>query len=269
VDLERLDDTIRVFHAPGWGSDRILHFVTTRIGGVSRPPFDSLNVAAHVGDDPGAVDTNRRRLCAALGIAPAQLCTAEQVHGAIATIVTGPGSPGGGFRDPVPATDALGTTVPGLCLLVSVADCVPVLVADPAGHAIGVAHAGWQGTVAGVAGNLVRLLAGSLGRGPEALVALVGPSIGPADYAVGLEVATRFRERWAGDASRWLMTAEDGSTHLDLWRANADQLLRAGLRPDAVHVAGLSTFADRRHWFSHRRDGAPTGRMGAGLLIRP
>jgi polyphenol oxidase len=157
----------------------------------------------------------------------------------------------------------------GKLLTVRVADCVPVLLADPATRAVAAVHAGWRGTSARIAAGAVTALVDLFGARPGALVAAVGPSIGPCCYRVGSEVAEAFRADGASDAdcARWFTAAAD--LRLDLWRANRDQLLAAGVPADAVHVAGLCTACHPDLFHSYRRDGARAGRQVGFIRARP
>ena len=233
---------------------------TTRAGGVSAPPYDSLNLGLHVGDDPAAVVENRRRAAAALGATLDDLAVAEQVHGdRVATV--GAGERGRGARsvaDAIPATDALICAEPGVVVAIMVADCVPVAVVDPQAGALGVAHAGWGGTVAHVAGRTVAALADRLGAEPARMHAVLGPSIGPDSYEVGEDVADRAAAAFP-DVEVVRPGARPGKYLLDLWAANAADLAAAGVPAANVTVVGADTLADDR-FFSHRRS-APTGRF--------
>lgn len=167
-----------------------------------------------------------------------------------------------------PEADAVVSNEPGLVLAVVVADCVPILIADPVSGMAGAVHAGWRGTAAGIACEAVRAM-GALGADSQNLVAAIGPSIGPGDYEVGENVATALVE--AGhprdEVARWIRR-DDGRLWLDLWMANRDQLVAAGVPPAAITTAGLSTFAHPSVFESFRRDKDAAGRM-AGLIVVP
>lgn len=243
----------------------VRHAVTTRAGGASGGPFASLNLGLHVGDDPEAVMANRARLAAALGLGLGDLVFAAQPHGG-AVAVVGRADRGRGARDPATAVagvDALVTADPGVGLVALVADCVPILLADPVRGTIGVVHAGWRGLAAGAPGNAVAAMAG-LGCDPGRLRAAIGPCIGPADYAVGDEVAAALRTRFGGAADAWIARSRDGRPALDLAAAARDQLVAAGLAPDHVEASGISTSRDER-LYSHRASGGRTGRFAAAI----
>ena len=163
--------------------------VTARDGGVSSGPYATLNLSLSVGDDPAHVLENRRRLAAALGANSADFVFARQVHGAGVRIV-GPDDRGSGaftLDDAVPDTDALVTTSPDVVLAILTADCVPIVLHDPAVGVLACVHAGWRGTVARVSAAAVAAMQ-SLGSRPSDIIAGVGPAVAPARYQVGPDV---------------------------------------------------------------------------------
>jgi polyphenol oxidase len=220
---------------------------STRVGGVSEPPFDGLNLGALTDDEPGSVAENRRRLAAALGFPPGRVAIGHQVHGAELARHGGPQEPSP-FAEPggeIPEVDGHLTALPDLALLVFVADCVPIALSGPGGVAM--LHCGWRGLAAGI-----------VARGAEAVRATdaaIGPSIGPCCYEVGGEVLDAF----AG------LDGIASGRMLDLPEA-ARQLLRdAGV--ERVQSANHCTSCERELFFSHRRDAGRTGRQ-AGLVWR-
>jgi hypothetical protein len=193
------------------------------------------------------------QLAEAGGVSIDQVVRLHQVHDAGVHVPT--------MRDGLvrPEADAAISRDPYFLLTVQVADCVPLLIADPRSGAVGVAHAGWRGTAAGVARAALNRLASLVPL--DSLAAAIGPSIGPCCYRVGAELIDSFRQAgWAAEAARWFERRGDG-WYLDLWRANAEQLTQHGVHPDAVHVCGLCTACHPDWFFSYRRDGARTGRM--------
>jgi polyphenol oxidase len=234
---------------PGWR----LAF-GTRLGGVSASPYESLNIGLSVGDDPAAVLENRGRYLAAQGLALDDLVVPGQVHG-MAVRLVGDDERGRGARSRetvVDDTDALLTQTPGLPLMISFADCVPVFLAaelDGGGTALALAHAGWRGMLGGVVTEAAAALR-QLGR---LTAAVVGPSIGPCCFAVGDDVGSALEARFPGV---W----RDG--RVDLWACAAQDLASAGLPPEALANPRLCTSCDRR-FFSHRRDHGLTGRQAA------
>lgn len=218
---------------------------TTRTGGVSRPPYDSLNLGTHVGDDPAAVAANRRTVARAVGVRA--LVVATQVHGCDVVHVTGP------WDGEVPEADALVTTSPGLALGVLVADCTPVLLAAPDQGVIGVAHAGRQGMAAGVVLALVEAMRQLGARG---LVARLGPSVCPRCY----EVPAALREQVAARVPVAASVTRHGTPALDVAAGVLEQL--APHCTDLLQRPGCTS--ERPDLYSYRRDGT-TGRA-AGLV---
>ncbi|RIL09955.1 peptidoglycan editing factor PgeF [bacterium] len=276
MPLVTLAAGIEVYRFASLDADpRLVHFVSTRGGGVSRPPFAGLNLGDGVGDDPAAVATNRARLTSALGVAASRLVTCRQVHGSAVHVVPAVGRSGAadaaasaGASSDIPTADALVTAAAGVCLAVLVADCVPIVLFDPRTPAVGVAHAGWRGTVAGVAAQTVGAMTAAFGTRPGDLVAGIGPSIGPADYVVGPEVAAAFRRAFPRDARDVVRDADGDRCRVDLWQANVRQLEAAGVAPDRIAVAGISTAASTDRFFSHRAEAGRTGRFAAGAMLR-
>lgn len=197
---------------------------------------------------------------------PNRLMRVRQVHGNSVRVI-GRGHAGQGASNERPDADALVSNEPGLVLAVMVADCVPILVADPGGAAAAI-HAGWRGTCARVASTAIEAMVRTFGTRPEKLVAAIGPSIGPDDYEVGNAVADAFLA--AGhtrpDVERWFWQSTP-KPHLDLWTANRDQLIAAGLRPDRIFTARLSTFRHPAVFDSYRAEGERAGRMGALICV--
>ncbi len=232
---------------PDWPvPGRVRAAVTTRAGGVSDGPFASLNLAAHVGDDPAAVSRNRALLRAGLGL-PAEPAWLEQVHGSEVARLrdAGPRAP----------ADAAVATAPGQVCVVMVADCLPVLLAAEDGSAVGVAHAGWRGLAAGV----VETTIAALPAPASALVAWLGPCIGQDAFEVGDEVREAFLAR-APAAGRHFRANPRGRWQADLAGLARDRLAAAGV--SRIHGGGACTCADPRRFFSFRRDGT-TGRLAA------
>jgi polyphenol oxidase len=223
------------------------HGFTTRLGGVSPAPWDSLNLGGAVGDDPGRVAENWRRLEAASGLAFARV---RQVHGA-RVLRADAGTA------PLEEADAVLTSAPGVAACVSVADCVPVLLADPDSGAVAAVHAGWRGTIAGIGAEAVRALCQAAGAEPRRVLAAIGPSIGPCCYEVSADLAARFR------AEVGPVATSGTAPRLDLWEANRLVLIGAGLAPERIEVLGRCTSCERELFFSHRRDAGRTGRQMA------
>jgi YfiH family protein len=236
--------------APGILAARILgdhrHGFTTREGGASRGAFSTLNLSATVGDDPARVLENWERLRAATGLDFARV---RQVHGCrVVEAATG--------TDPVEEADAIATSTPGVAACVSVADCVPVLLADPRSGAVAAVHAGWRGTIEGAAAAGVKALVDRHGAQPSEMLAAIGPGIGPCCFEVSRDLAARFRD----EVGPVTATSRDQGSRVDLWRANELLLRRAGLVRRRIETLGRCTSCEERTFFSHRRDRGVTGR---------
>jgi polyphenol oxidase len=241
---------------PEWQVDaRIGALMTTRAGGVSVPPFDSLNLGRSAGDDRASVDENRRRFEAALGVPTRYL---SQVHGARVVRLT--------HADRTPCeADAAIAIEPGLACTVMVADCLPVLFAAPEVRGVGAAHAGWRGLAGGVLEATVTALCEAAGCEPADLSVWLGPCIGPRQFEVGADVLDAFG---AAGASHFVPRPRpDGSPH---WLAHMPNLARDRLQAAGVtQVSGGTwcTVEDPLRFFSFRRDRI-TGRMAAAVFIR-
>ncbi|MGZ3442862.1 MAG: peptidoglycan editing factor PgeF [Polyangia bacterium] len=228
---------------------RVRHGFSTRRGGVSTGRYATLNVGGKWGDDPVHVAHNRRRLAAAAGFEWARLYTAKQVHGArVALVVEGT------LPERVAETEAdvVVTAQPGAVVGVYTADCVPILLADDEGR-VAAAHAGWRGTVAGVANAAVEALV-SIGARRERLRAALGPSICAHCFEVGEEVAAEF-DKLSPSA---VIRHDDGTKpHVDLSEANRLVLAAAGVQE--IDAAPPCTMCEPERFFSFRRDGAGIG----------
>jgi YfiH family protein len=240
--------------------DGLRAVVTTRTGGVSAAPYDSLNLGDHVGDDPAAVLANRRLVADALGVEA--LTVADQQHGAGVAVVDASNAGRGmtGVTDAeaaFPATDALVTDVPGVALGILVADCAPVLFWDPVHRAIGAAHCGRPGALAGVLARTVETMTAEFGSRPDQMLAGIGPCIGFASYEVGAAEAAPF------DTALTRPT-RPGHALVDLPGAVRRQL--AGLGIGGGHAMGIDTRTTTHTFFSDRA-ARPCGRFMAIAMI--
>lgn len=239
--------------------------VSTRHGGVSPDPWRSLNFSVLRGDDPQRVAANRRLLAAATGVQADNFVVCRQIHGT--GIAKVDWNDAGSLQD---NCDGLVTDARGLPLFLVFADCVPVLLFDPQHEALGVCHAGWRGTVNGAATAALWAMQAAYNSDPAAIVACIGPSIGPASYAVGEEVIALAHAKLP-DAER-LFTYPDGpggQAHFDLWEANRSQLIAAGVPPSAIEVARIDTATNTQDFFSHRAERGRCGLFGMLAWIEP
>jgi polyphenol oxidase len=224
---------------------RVHAIVTTRVGGVSAGPYDSMNLATHVGDDPAAVVANRQRLAGALGL-PREPTWLEQVHGNAACVLP---------LATLHRADAAVTFSADEVCAVLVADCLPVFLASRAGDRVALAHAGWRG----LAGGVIESTIAALECDARELVAWLGPSIGPQSFEVGDEVRAAFLARDEG-AGHCFSSGAPGRWLADLPELARRRLSDAGVAE--VTGCGLCTYADAGRFYSFRRDGV-TGRMAA------
>ena len=215
---------------------------------------------------------------ATIGVEPRDLLRLNQVHGRQAVVIrrddpaardrliAAASEDGGAGR---PEADILVSDDPAVALAIQVADCAPLLMADRRSGAVAGVHAGWRGTVARAATAAVEVLRTEFGTTPEDLVVAHGPSIGACCYEVGPDLIAAFEAGgFRAEIDRWFSREESGALRLDLWAANRDQLVAAGVRPDDIHQSGLCT-ASHPQWFaSYRRDGSGTGRIAAVIRTR-
>ena len=239
--------------------------VTTRVGGVSAPPYDTLNLALHVGDQAEHVAVNRTRAAAAFGVGLGDMVFARQVHGAkVASVGTGDRGRGTAREDDaVPGADVLVTTQSDVTLVIMVADCVPLALVDSDAGVLGVVHAGWRGTAAGVVAAALAAM-DAHGARRERVRAFLGPAVPPDRYQVDDEVRDRLAGAVAGELDPGVAT-RDGPGHwrVDLVAANRQHLLRSGVPRPHITACGATT-ADEP-FFSDRAQ-RPCGRFA--LLAR-
>jgi purine-nucleoside/S-methyl-5'-thioadenosine phosphorylase / adenosine deaminase len=239
-------------------------FVTARSGGVSTRAYESLNVSFAVGDEPGAVLENRRRVARAIGADLGDFVFSRQVHGAEVRIVTGADRGSGAFAldEGVPEADALVTADPAVVLAILTADCVPIVLFDPVAHVLACVHSGWRGTVARVSAAALDAMR-ALGASPENVIAALGPAISP--YQVGADVADAVQRGLGAAAAEVISPDGTGKWLMDLWGANRTVLREAGLADGNVHVTTYVTGDGR--FFSDRAV-RPCGRLALVARLR-
>jgi purine-nucleoside/S-methyl-5'-thioadenosine phosphorylase / adenosine deaminase len=237
-------------------------FVTGRGGGVSVGAYESLNLSFAVGDDPGAVLENRRRVAAAVGANLGEFVFTRQMHGAGVRVVTADDRGSGAFvlDESVPEADALVTADPSVVLAILAADCVPIVLYDPVAHVLGCVHSGWRGTVARVSEAALAAMS-SLGATQENVVAGVGPAISPERYQVGADVADAVERGLGAAAAEVIRPDGTGKWLLDLWAANRIVLREAGLADEHINVAAIPTGAAGNNLFFSDREVRPCGRL--------
>ena len=231
----------------------VRHGFSTRLGGVSRGDCASMNTSFHRGDDPQAVEENRRNMV-----------YAQQTHTTHVAVVT--------ERDRgriLNETDGMITDVPGVCLVTFYADCVPLYFVDPVRRVIGLSHSGWRGTVNKMANVTVEKMKREFHSDPADIIAAIGPSICRDCYEVGEDVISQFREHYP--RKYWdqiFFQKKDGKYQLDLWKANEYNLMDSGIRPEHMAITNVCTCCNPAILFSHRFTGGKRGNLSAFLALK-
>lgn len=267
-----LDAEIEVGQFPLFGRfPELSHFVTLRGAVVPGDPFSTFNLGRHSGEELSRVMSNRDHLCHALSLPASSLVQPRQVHGNEVL----PLLPDFFSRTVEEQTeylsqaDGLITALPGVCVAVSTADCVPLLFYDPIRRVVGASHAGWRGTVGHIARKTVEAMQHIYGCDPRDVYAAIGPSIARSAFQVGDEVVEAFREAYPCEMSIVSSCRDDaGRYHVDLWAANRADLLSAGLVDDHIALAGICTYDRNDLFFSSRRAcGKNFGRFLSGIFL--
>lgn len=274
-------------------TDVVKHLFTTRLGGISRDIFGTMNLSFHRGDDEKCVLENYRRIGRVLGIRPEDMVLSQQTHTTNIRIVTDEDA-GKGITRPMDYKDIDGliTNAEGLALVTSYADCVPLYFVDPVKRVIGLAHSGWRGTIGRMGAHMVTRMSEEFECDPKDIRAAIGPSICQDCYEVSEDVAERFLHVFAEDISddekiqynsgesgyiggttgkyHHIVEpgAEKGKYQLDLWRANLMVLRSAGIDPDHIAVTDICTCHNPEYLFSHRASKGRRGNLCAFLMIK-
>ena len=249
---------------PLW--QKVPHGFSTRLGGVSPAPWDSLNLGATRGDDAGNVAENFRRFRAAIGAPGGALVQNHQVHGTLVRSVT---DEDGERPESAPTVDADGlvTDEPGVTLTVFSADCLPILFYDPVRQCIAAVHAGWRGTAAGIAASAVEAMTGRYGCRPEDILAAIGPGISVCCFETTGDVPAALRAHLGQKAERCITDHQNGKFHVDLKLANRIWLEASGIRPEHIALCQACTACDREEFWSHRLLGKNRGSMAAMICL--
>ena len=237
--------------------ERVVAFSTTRQGGCSTGNYAGFNINAYCGDDPAHILENRRALAALLGLTEQSLVMPHQTHGTAVRRIDA--LPTATIED----TDAVMTNVAGLCIGVSTADCIPILLYDAVHHAACAVHAGWRGTVARIAVEAVRAMQRDYGTDPSCLHAVIGPGISLESFEVGDEVYDQFA---AAGFPMDAIACRYAKWHIDLPACNRLQLEEAGVTD--IFLSGICTFQHCDRYFSARRLGIRSGRIFTGILLK-
>jgi len=248
----------------------IIHFVTTRHGGVSDGAFATLNLGLGTQDRPLSVLQNRQILADSVGIPQEYFVMANQVHGNNVEIILKDRRGAGAFsrHNAISSTDSMITNEPEICLFVMGADCVPLLFFDPVKLVIGAAHAGWRGTVNKIAVATIQKMQEVYGSLPKDIHIAVGPSIGPCCYKVGGEVINEVLNTFGTTDGLISFENPESTPILDLWAANKVQLTEAGVPEENIEIAGICTNCNAADFYSSRHGKGLTGRFGAGIMLK-
>jgi polyphenol oxidase len=240
----------------------IYHAFLTRRGGVSQGYWQSLNLGGSVGDDPQHVAYNKTLALQAFDRQIDSIFDVWQVHGSDVILANKPRQAG----EPPQKADIILTNQPDITLMMRFADCVPILLYDPVRRVVGLAHAGWQGTVKKIALHAVQAMQVNYASHAKDIKAVIGPSIGPEHYQVGNDVVEQVHAAFGKRAEEFLVSI-NGGTNFNLWAANQRLLEEAGVRQ--IEIVGVCTACHPEDWFSHRGDKGKTGRFGVliGLSV--
>ena len=246
------------------------HGFSTRLGGVSEGYFASLNLSFDRGDDKEAVMENFRRIGESMGVRCEDMVLSKQTHTTNVRVVTEEDRGKGIVKErDYTDVDGLVTNIPGICLVTSYADCVPLYFVDPVRKVIGLSHSGWRGTVGKIGRKTVQLMQEKFSSDPADILAAVGPSVCMDCYEVSSDVIDRFKESFEEKLWEELFYEKpDGKYQLDLWKANERILLEAGIVPEHIAVTNVCTHCNSRILYSHRATGDKRGNLCAFLALK-
>ena len=248
-------------------SPSVTAFSTTRHGGFSHGAHGGFNINRYCGDDEACIDKNLALLASELGVDKANVIMPHQTHGTETRLISRDFlSLGQATQQMIlEGVDALMTDVPGVCIGVSTADCIPIIIYDPEHRATAAVHAGWRGTVARIAVKAVTEMRLAYGSRPEALLAVIGPGISLDAFEVGDEVYDEFASAGFDMAA---ISRREAKWHIDLKECNRLQLVSLGIMPRNIQVSGICTYNNYTDYFSARRLGAQSGRIFTGTIIK-
>lgn len=238
-------------------SERVVAFSTTRHGGVSEGNYGEFNINNYCGDNPAHIAVNRQALAAVLDIPESHIVMPHQVHGTEVRRVDGP------IGETIEGVDALMTDVPGMCIGVSTADCIPILIYDPQHHAACAVHAGWRGTVKRILQVAIAAMNRAYKSNPSQMRVVIGPGISLESFEVGDEVYQQFSE--AGFEMD-VIAQRYAKWHINLPLCNRMQLEQMGVKD--IAVSDICTYRQYHDYFSARRLGLHSGRVFTGIMLR-
>lgn len=248
----------------------VKHGFSTRIGGVSEGCYASLNLSFDRGDSREAVAENFRRIGKSIGVRCEDMVLSQQTHTTNVRVVTEEDRGKGIVRErDYTDVDGLVTDVPGICLVTSFADCVPLYFVDPVKRVIGLSHSGWRGTVGKIGRKTVQLMQERYACSPADILAAVGPSVCMDCYEVSADVIDQFKENFDPGSWNSLFSGKpDGKYQLDLWKANELILLESGIAPEHIAVTNVCTHCNSKILYSHRASGNKRGNLCAFLALK-
>ena len=257
------DQGLRAYQFELFEDTHITHAIFTRRGGISPSPWSSLNLGGTVGDERAHVVENRRRIFEFAHRPVASIYDVWQVHGTrvLSSRVPRP------LDSPHEQADGILTDHPEVTLFMRFADCVPILLYDPFRKIVGLVHAGWKGTLAGIAAVTIQRMVLEYGSQPADILAGIGPSICKDEYEVGDEVVQLTQETFQGDIGK-VLSQQAGRYYFDLWAANQLILEKCGVKTGHIQIAGLCTARNLQDWYSHRAEHGKTGRFGAYIALQ-
>ncbi|MEO1654143.1 MAG: peptidoglycan editing factor PgeF [Bacteroidota bacterium] len=244
------------------------HFVSTRKGGISPPPFDSLNTSLK-NDQPDFVLENRKRLAQAVQISLEHFCFAQQCHGNQVSLVRQSDQGRGVYQydQGIAQTDALITQSNNICLVVGSADCVPILLYAPKARVIAAIHSGWRGTVKKILSKTLELMITHHGAKPQEILAGIGPCIARNMYEIGEDVVKEVKNSFMDFENLLYLNSESNKYHLDLKAANLVQLQAHKIPLENIEISSYCTYEDSDLFFSYRRQKGKTGIFATGIML--
>lgn len=269
--LEENTDSVPYLEYPMLKDTGIVrHGFSTRLGGVSEGYYASMNLSFDRGDKKEAVAENFRRIGEALGVRCEDMVLSRQTHTTNVRIVTNADRGKGITRErDYTDVDGLVTNVPGICLVTSYADCVPLFFVDPVKKVIGLSHSGWRGTVGKIGRKTVELMHERFGSDPADILAAVGPSVCMDCYEVSGDVIGKFKEAFSENWWDQLFYEKpDGKYQLDLWKANELIFQESGILPEHIAVTNICTHCNSDILYSHRAAGDKRGNLCAFLALK-
>ena len=237
-----------------------IHFSSTRTGGVSQGNLASLNLGYTVGDNPKLVTKNIELIQDSIHLNGSRIVFPMQTHSCNVRIVEND-------KNTFANTDALITNVPGVCVAVRTADCVPVLLFDPVKKVVAAIHSGWKGTIQKISQKTIEIMHQQFNVNPNDIIAGIGPSIGPKVYEVGSEVVEQFNSEFRTESVIAPIPNSDKGL-LNLWKVNKLILQESGISEKNIEIAEMCTYSNPKLFFSARRDSVKCGRLASGIMIK-